>query len=148
MGLEDEDPSALTDNKDSVLDKASLDKKNSLQNTILKENTYVQKETSANTLSLPSQNTGQSAGSAGNTDGAGNAGSGGNNAAQQTSEPASHEYTQEEIDALYGIDRDEESSDHDDDDDDDDDDDEEEHEEEHEEPDDDDGGDDDGGDDD
>lgn len=107
MGLEDENPSALTDDTAPVLDKASAEKKKSLQKAITDENVYVKEEVSENLLPIipilteqqqPADNTVNEAPAA-------------NETAPPAEENAAYQLTEADIDALYGITRDEGSSD-------------------------------------
>ena len=108
MGLEDEGSAVLAANTGSVLNSSALSRRNALQKGILEENSSAAKyEVSADILPSLAVNTGQAVENAGNADAGQNAGT---ESAPPASEPAAYELTQEDIDALYGITRDDESS--------------------------------------
>lgn len=116
MGLEDENPGILVKAPASVLDKASLSRKKSLQREITETNKYIPKQISSNLL-LPEGTPEQQAGNEQATE---NGESSSSNTDPPAQEPEVHQLTQEEIDALYG------KSSHDDEDEDEDDEDDEE----------------------
>ena len=112
MGLEDENPGILVKAPASVLDKASLSRKKSLQREITETNKYIPKQISSNLL-LPEGTPAQQTGNDQNTE---NGESSSSHSDPPAQEPEVHQLTQEEIDALYG------KSSHDDEDEDDEDD--------------------------
>ena len=107
MGLEDENPSALTDDTAPVLDKASAEKKKSLQKAITDENVYVKEEVSENLLPIIPILTEQQQ----PTDNTVNEAPAANETAPPAEENAAYQLTEADIDALYGITKDEGSSD-------------------------------------